>query len=120
MSRTMSFDKVKETFLAYMPQLLQNAITTGEGCVSAHLAAFDEHARWFADHPEFRVSRTPGVLMWNVARKRIVEIVASWDVRSVGDLVALVPHAFPSWVANGLYDFELGDGGWYLVAKGGR
>lgn len=114
MNTNMSFEKVKETFLACAPQLLQRAVTTGDGCVSAHLAAFDNIRRWHAEHPEYR-GCSPATVMWKEAMKEIRRVVVSWDVRSVGDLVALVPHAFPAWVAQGRYDLELGDCGWLLM-----
>lgn len=116
MNTIMSFEKVKETFLTYAPQLLHTAVSTGSGCVMAHLAALDNICKWWhAEYPEYKDCRSPATVMWKEAMKEIRRTVASWDVRMVGDLVALVPHAFPAWVAQGRYGIELGDCGWFLM-----
>lgn len=111
METAISFDKVKSMFLDEAPRLLHRRV---DGSVFAHLAAFENVARWRAENPDNR-GRSPAKIMWLEAMREIRKVVAWWDVRRVGDLVALAPHAFPAWVAGGRYGVELGESGWVLV-----
>lgn len=111
METTISFDKVKDKFLDAAPGLLQRKMN---GSVFARLAAFENVMRWHAGDPGHR-GCSPARVMWLEAMKEVRRVVAAWDVRAVGDLVALAPHAFPTWVADGRYGVELGESGWVLV-----
>lgn len=113
METTISFDKVKDKFLDEAPRLLQRKMN---GSLFARLAAFENVARWHAENPGHR-GCSPARVTWLEAMKEVRKVVASWDVRMVGDLVALAPYAFPAWVADGRYGVELGESGWVLVRK---
>lgn len=114
METTLRFDKIKETFLLAAPNLLDRAMREGDGCGIVHFAILDNIRKWHAENDGHYSGCSPAWVARAEMMKEIRRTVAAWDIRAVGDLVALAPYAFPAWVVAGRYVAELEDSGWVL------